>query len=138
VRSKRATHSRADGYKSGLEAKIAKQIETVTGQPAQYETQTIEYVKPSRTHRYKPDFPLPNGIIIEGKGIFDAKDREKHILVQKQHPHLDIRFVFSRSEAPIYPRSPTTMADWCRKNGFKFADKLIPISWFKEKPKCRS
>jgi hypothetical protein len=125
--------SRSDGFKSGLEAKIAKQIVEVTGKPALYETQTIEYTKPSRTHRYRPDFTLPNGIIIEGKGIFEAQDREKHLLLKEQRPDLDIRFVFSRSEAPIYPRSPTTLAMWCKKFGFKFADKLIPISWFKER-----
>ena len=135
MRPTRRTSSRADGYKSGLEAKIAKQIEEVTGKAALYETQTVEYVKPARKCRYRPDFILPNGIIIEGKGIFDAADREKHLLVAAQHPDLDIRFVFSRSEAPIYPKSPTTMGDWCRKWGFKFADKLIPISWFKEKRK---
>ena len=135
MRPTRRTSSRADGFKSGLEAKIAKQIEEVTGKAALYETQTVEYTKPARVHRYKPDFILPNGIIVEGKGIFDAADREKHLLVAAQHPDLDIRFVFSRSEAPIYPKSPTTMGDWCRKWGFKFADKLIPISWFKEKRK---
>jgi hypothetical protein len=127
--------SRSDGYKSGLEAKIAKQIVEVTGKPALYETQTIEYIKPERTHRYRPDFTLPNGIIIEGKGIFEAEDREKHLLVKSQRPDLDIRFVFSRSEAPIYPKSKTTLSAWCLKFGFKFADKLIPISWFKERKK---
>ena len=25
--------------------------------------------------------------------------------------------------------------DWCEKNGFKFATKLIPSSWFKESAK---
>ena len=133
MRPTRRTSSRSDGYKSGLEAKIAKQIEEVTGRPALYETQTVEYVKPARKCRYRPDFTLPNGIIVEGKGIFDAQDREKHLLIREQRPDLDVRFIFSRSEAPIYPKSPTTMGDWCRKFGFKFADKLIPLAWFKEK-----
>jgi hypothetical protein len=126
--------SRSDGFKSGLEAKIAKQIMEVTGKPALYETLTIEYTKPERVHKYKPDFSLLEdyGFIIESKGIFDAEDREKHRLVKEQHPHLDIRFVFTRSEAPIYKGSPTTMAMWCNRNGFKYADKLIPIAWFKE------
>lgn len=136
MRPTRRTSSRSDGYKSGLEAKIAQQIVAVTGKPAQYETLTVEWTKPAHLHRYKPDFILPNGIIIEGKGIFDAADREKHLLVKEQRPDLDVRFVFSRSEASIYPKSKTTMADWCRKFGFKFADKLIPISWFKEKRKA--
>ena len=139
---------RPDGYMSGLEARLAKQIAEATGKPvvnkdtdpkevtgdeATYELRTFSYIKPERKSLYRPDFILPNGIIVEGKGIFDAEDREKQLLVKKTHPHLDIRFVFSRSEAPIYPQSPTTMADWCRKHGFKFADKLIPISWFTEK-----
>lgn len=129
--------SRKDGYKSALEARIAKQIEQITGKPAKYEPETLRYTKPAREHRYRYDFLLPNGIIVEGKGIFDAEDREKHILVKEQHPDRDIRFVFSRSQSPIYPKSPTTLADWCRKHGFKFADKLIPIEWFREKEKCK-
>ena len=133
MRPTRRASKRPDGYKSGLEAKIAKQIVEETGQPALYEELTVTYTKPERQHRYKPDFILPNGIIVEGKGIFDAEDREKHLLVKDQRPDLDIRFVFTRSEAPIYPKSKTTMADWCRKFGFKFADKLIPVEWFKER-----
>jgi hypothetical protein len=133
MRPIRQTSSRADGYKSGLEATIARQIEAVTGQPAKYETQTIEWTKPARIHRYRPDFLLPNDIVIEGKGVFDAADREKHLLLKEQRPGLDVRFVFSRSGASIYPRSPTTLADWCLKHGFQFADKLIPVSWFKER-----
>src|ERR1051326_3234886 len=99
--------SRSDGFKSGLEAKIAKQIEEVTGKPvaqkksdakpghATYELRTIEYTKPSKVHKYKPDFVLPNGIIVEGKGIFEADDREKMLLIKDQYPDLDIRLVFS-------------------------------------------
>lgn len=121
------------GYRSGLEVEVAKQIEQHTGEPALYETSVIEYVKPARVHKYKPDFVLPNGIIVETKGIFDAADREKHLLVKEQHEELDIRFVFSRSAAPIYPRSKTTLAEWCVKFGFMFSDKLIPLAWFRER-----
>lgn len=135
MRPIRQTSKREDGYKSGLEAKIAKQIVEQTGEPAAYETQTVEYTKPESVHRYKPDFTLPNGIIVEGKGIFDAPDREKHLLIKAQRPDLDIRFVFSKATASIYPTSPTTMADWCRKFGFQFAEKFIPLPWFKEKRK---
>ena len=58
---------------------------------------------------YTPDFELPNGIIIESKGRFVAADRKKHLLVQKQHPELDIRFVFSNSKAKISKGSKTTL-----------------------------
>lgn len=78
---------------------------------------------------------LPNGIIIEAKGIFDATDRAKHLLIKAQYPHLDIRFVFSNAKAKIYKGSKTTLAAWCEKNGYQYATKEIPAKWFKEKPK---
>jgi hypothetical protein len=61
---------------------------------------------------------------------------EKHLLVKAQHPDLDIRFVFSRSAAPLYKGSPTTYAMWCNKHGFVFADKLIPVAWLREGSKA--
>ena len=75
---------------------------------------------------------LPNGIIIETKGVWDAEDRKKHLLIKEQHPELDIRFVFTRSKAPIYKGSKTTYASFCEKNNIKYADKLIPREWIDE------
>lgn len=122
----------AHGFRSGLEDVIAKQIETITGVPAEYETIKISYTRPARVAKYTPDFPLPNGIIVETKGRFETDDRQKHILIKDQHPELDIRFVFSNSNSKIRKGSPTSYADWCRKNGFKYADKRIPEEWFNE------
>lgn len=102
---------------------------------AHYETIKVRYERPATSHTYTPDFPLPNGIIVETKGLFSAEDRKKHLLVQAQHPELDIRFVFSNSRAKLYKGSPTTYAAWCEKNGFKYADKLIPRAWLQEDPK---
>lgn len=135
MRPIRRSSKRSDGYRSGLEAKVAKQIADLTGKPASYESETTVYIKPAREHRYKRDFTLPNGIVIECKGVFEAADREKHLLIKEQHPKLDIRFVFYRANASIYPGSKTTHAMWCEKHGFKFSEKLIPLSWFKEKAK---
>lgn len=98
---------------------------------AEYEKFLIRYEKPATSHRYTPDFKLPNGIIIESKGRFVAADRKKHLLVKEQHPQIDIRFVFTRSASPITKGSKTTYADWCRKHGFQFADKRIPEDWLK-------
>lgn len=120
-----------NGYRSGLEDKLADQLKA-QGIPVLFESFKIEYVIPESWHKYTPDFRLPNQIIIEGKGIFDAQDRAKHLFLKAQYPELDIRFVFSRSAAPITKGSKTTLADWCRKYGFKFSDKLIPDAWFKE------
>lgn len=117
-----------EGFRSGLEEKIADQIRAA-GYDPQYETVKIEYQQPATRHKYTPDFVLPNGIIIETKGRFTSADRKKHLLIQKQHPELDIRFVFSNSRARLNKKSQTTYADWCLKNGFQFADKKIPEEW---------
>jgi hypothetical protein len=100
-----------------------------------YEEQVIHYEKPSKKSRYTPDFVLENGIIIETKGRFESDDRAKHRLIKDQHPHLDIRFVFSNSKSKIGKTSKTTYAMWCDQYGFKYADKVIPEAWLKEKPK---
>lgn len=119
------------GFRSGLEEKIGKQIEAA-GQVVQFETIKVPYVMPESLHKYTPDFPLENQIIIEGKGIFDAQDRAKHLLIHAQYPELDIRFVFTNAKAPITKGSKTSLAMWCEKHGFKYATKVIPAEWFKE------
>lgn len=102
------------------------------GVPYRYEEVRVAYEKPASQHKYTPDFILRNGIIIETKGLFDSDDRKKHELVRKQHPKLDIRFVFSRSASPIRKGSKTTYAAWCQKIGIPFADKTIPQAWIDE------
>lgn len=117
------------GFKSGLEETISSQIEG-RGITVQYETEKIGYNIPASNHTYNPDFKLPNGIFVETKGRFVASDRKKHLLVKSQHPELDIRFVFSNSNNKITKNSKTTYGDWCVKNGYKYADKIIPEDWF--------
>lgn len=121
-------------YRSGLEDKVAAQLEA-KGVAFDYEGHTISYVIPASNHKYHPDFVLPNGIIVETKGIFDSDDRKKHTLIREQYPDLDIRFVFSSSKSKLYKGSPTTYGKWCEKNGFKYADKLIPADWLGERGK---
>jgi hypothetical protein len=115
-----------------LEEKVANAL-TEAGIPFTYEKTKVKYIKPASEHQYTPDFVLDNGIIIETKGLFTSVDRQKHMLVKRQHPHLDIRFVFSNSKARISKASRTTYADWCNKNGYKYADKMIPEDWLKER-----
>ena len=123
--------ARKYGYKSGLEENISNQIGS-KGIEIKYETEKVSYIVPASEHTYHPDFRLPNGIRVETKGRFVLADRKKHLLVKQQHPELDIRFVFSNSKNKINKKSKTTYADWCEKNGFKYADKVIPDSWFEE------
>ncbi len=82
--------------------------------------------------RYLPDFVLPNDIIVEAKGYFDARARAKMVAVKKHHPDLDIRFVFMNSKTKVRKGSDATYADWCKRYGFLFADMAIPLKWFKE------
>lgn len=119
------------GFRSGLEEALAAQL-TAAGVSFEYEETKVAFTEPAKKRTYTPDFRLPNGIIIETKGRFLTEDRQKHLLVKAQHPHLDIRFVFSNSRAKINKRSTTTYADWCLKNGFLFADKTAPAAWLKE------
>lgn len=134
--SRRPTKTRPSSntsYRSGLEERVAQELEE-QNVDFDFEKMVIEYLKPARISKYTPDFVLKhNDIVIETKGQFVTADRQKHLLVQKQHPHLDIRFVFSRSKDRISKQSKTTYAMWCEKNGFLYADKSIPDEWIKEK-----
>ena len=115
------------GYRSGLEERVSREL-AEAGVKYEYETQKIKYrVEEDRT--YTPDFILPNGIIVETKGRFTVADRKKHLLIQKQYPKHDIRFVFQNSRAKLYKGAKTTYAKWCDKHGFLYADKSIPEEW---------
>ena len=114
------------GYRSGLEDRIKAQLDSESV-PFEYESFKIPYTKPES--KYTPDFVLPNGIIIETKGLFTAEDRTKHLLVRAWHPDLDIRFVFSNSRSRLSKVSATTYEQWCMKHGFKQHNKTIPLEW---------
>jgi hypothetical protein len=117
------------GYRSGLEENVATQLKKL-GVTAEYETTKIKY-RVEEDRSYTPDFVLPNGIIIETKGRFVAADRKKHLLIKKQHPELDIRFVFSNSKTKLSKSSKTTYGAWCTKHGYLYADKEVPLEWLK-------
>lgn len=122
--------ARAKGYRSGLEEKVASELNAL-GIKFSYEPKGwVTYNKP--TSRYKPDFVLPNGIIVETKGQFLSSDRTKHKLIKEQHPKIDIRFVFSNSKKRLGTKSKTTYAMWCIKYGFDYADRSIPSEWINE------
>ena len=121
------------GYRSGLEIKVKEHLKE-NGVPVKYEAIKIEW-EDLMYRTYTPDFVLPNGIIIEVKGRFTAADRRKHVLVKKQHPNLDIRFVFESGKRKLSKGSKTSYAMWCEKQGFLYADRIIPEEWLKEKGK---
>lgn len=128
--SDRRDHALKEGWRSGLEEDVAKKL-TSKGVSYRYEAKedVVRYEQPARMARYTPDFALPNGIIIETKGRFVTKDRQKHLLIKAQHPGLDIRFVFSNPNARISKESSTTYAMWCEKHGFKYCGFRDTRTW---------
>ena len=125
--SERRRHAIKNGYRSGLEDDIAKDLKD-RGVNFEYEKLKVQW-QLLENKTYTPDFKLPNGIVIESKGRFVQADRKKHLIIQDQHPFLDIRFVFSNSRSKLYKGAKSTYGDWCNKHGFLYADKRIPDEW---------
>jgi hypothetical protein len=136
------SHGVVHGYRSGLEEDTERNL-SERAVPHSYESGALAFIQPEKKRTYTADFfipPLPKGtdvkdfkgVIIETKGRFLPEDREKHLLIKKQHPNLDIRFVFSNPNTPIRKGSKTTLAHWCDKYGFPWAKKVVPASWIVE------
>lgn len=118
-----------NGWRSGLEERVGAQLEPYG---ARYEPCRLCYTRPAEDATYTPDFVLPNGIIVETKGLFATADRKKHKIIKAEHPLLDIRFVFSNSRTKIGKKSKTSYAMWCDQFGFQYADKIVPDTWLHE------
>ena len=118
-------------YRSGLEEEAAAFLKA-RQKKVEYEKLKIEW-EDLKYRTYTPDFELDNGIIIETKGIFSPADRRKHLEIQRQHPTLDIRFVFSNANAKLYKGAKSRYCDWCEQKGFKWAHRVIPEGWLLEK-----
>ena len=71
-----------------------------------------------KKHWYTPDFFLENGVVVEAKGKFTAKDRKIIAAMKEQHPELDLRVLFTRNNK-ISPKSKTRYLDWCERREIK-------------------
>lgn len=130
---KRFVAARKYGYRSGLELKISQYLDSLF---VEYEYEKVKIEWEDLAYRtYTPDFVLQNGIIIETKGQFTAADRRKHLMIKRQHPDLDIRFVFENSSRKLRKGAKSSYAEWCIKYGFRYYDRVIPEEWLKEKGK---
>ena len=127
------SHASKYGYRSVLYKILADEL-NVLKVKFTYESLKIawEYLA-YRT--YTPDFVLSNGIIIESKGMFTAADRRKHLAIKRQHPKLDIRFVFENSRRKLRKGAKSTYGEWCYKYGLLYSNRVIPEEWLKEKGK---
>lgn len=132
------------GFRSGLEQDAAADFEN-KGVYFTFEKEVILYEKPARQSKYTPDFVIttrPDGtdrkqpLIVETKGRFMVADRQKHLLIKRQHPDKDIRFVFNNPNTKISKQSKTTYAAWCQKHGFLYAKyvkgQAVPEEWLWE------
>lgn len=121
-------------YRSSYEKRVH---ENVDGR------RTVDYEPPdaalnyNRPATYIPDFRLANGILVEAKGYFKPADRTKMLLVKKQNPQADIRFLFQRANNKL-TKAKNSIAywQWAERHGFEWAEgERIPDAWFKEKRK---
>jgi predicted nuclease of restriction endonuclease-like RecB superfamily len=113
-------------FRSKLEEQVAALLDQLKV-PYEYETAKVAY---TIMHHYNPDFILPNGIYLESKGYWDAKDRRKILAVVKDNPDIDLRMVFQAPFNKISKKSRTTYAQWCERHGIKWAAvHAIPIDW---------
>lgn len=113
------------GYRSGFERTLAAQMKQANVL-FEYEPIKLPY---SIDHVYVPDFRLPNGVIIEAKGLLDQDTRSKMLAVKRNHPDLDIRFCFMNARNTLNKKSKTTYGMWADKNGFPWCDGKIPEEW---------
>ena len=126
--SKTRKTAKAAGFRSGFEQAVAHQLMEANVE-FEYEPKDGKILYQKAPSKYLPDFVLSNGIIIEVKGRFMGSDRAKHLLIQKQHPELDIRFIF-QADNTLTKVSKTRYSGWCEKHGFKYAFTTIPEAWY--------
>ena len=119
-------NKRPDKFRSGLEEKVANLLEGL-GVSYEYESKRVPY---TIQHHYCPDFILPNHVLLETKGYWDAADRRKIKAVKKDNPELDLRMVFQAPFNTISKKSKTTYAMWCEKHDIPWTSfHNIPMEW---------
>ena len=113
-------------FRSGLEKQVADLLSEL-GVSYEYESKKISYVI---QHRYTPDFVLPNHVILECKGYWDAQDRRKIKTIKKDNPDIDLRMVFQAPYNTISKKSKTTYAKWCENLDIPWTSfHNIPLDW---------
>jgi hypothetical protein len=116
----------ADGFRSGFEGQVAKQL-TANGNQWTYESQSFDLLIP---RSYTPDFFLDNGVVLEVKGYFDAEDRRLIKLFREQHPDVDLRMVLQKPHQKLTKTGRMTYAGWCERYSVPWCEgALIPKSW---------
>lgn len=116
-------------FRSGFERSIATNLRQ---RKVAFEYETLEL--PYKLEKvYRPDFILPNGIIVEAKGLFDDPAKRKMLAVKACHPDKDIRMLFMDASKKVRKGAKMTYAGWADKHGFPWAEGIkIPQEWIDE------
>jgi hypothetical protein len=113
-------------FKSSFERTLDLQLRT-SGLEYTYEKVKLPYIL---SYNYIPDFFIPSrNIYIEAKGYLRQTDQVKMRAVKRQHPDLDIRFVFMDAQKKV-PYTKSTHAQWAERQGYPWAEGTIPEDWF--------
>ena len=111
-----------------------------------YEPEKIEWFPaPPKIRTYTPDFKVMRKdgsyFFVEYKGYLRPGDKTKMRAVKKQHPEIDLRFVFQNAYkyASKHTRKDgtrQTYAQWAESYGYLWAHQVIPDEWLNEKGDC--
>ena len=50
----------------------------------------------------------------------------------KQYPAIEFRMLFYNANQKSKKGSKTSYADWCDKHNIKWANKIIPLEWYRD------
>jgi hypothetical protein len=132
--SKRKAKRGTPEYRSDLERRVAKQLRDAEISYI-YEGAVLPYAKDGKVRSYTPDFMVGPNIFIETKGWFvgGERDSQKLLLVQQQHPEIDLRLLFQREKHKMPGKEETTYAEWAEAHGFSWAGGgTVPETWIQE------
>ena len=122
------------GYRSGLEVDWRNKLKAADCPSCTRRIRSISSGPKGRL--ILPDFKIVTKdggfFYVEGKGIFSAEDRHKHLLIKEQTGMWRSGSSSATANAKFYRNSPTSYADWCRQHGFQFADKTIPENGYQK------
>lgn len=131
-------------HRSGFEAAIRKDLDA-RDIAYEYEAKSFGLHVPSPNHycehctsgkisrrvRYTPDFLFPNGVVVEAKGKFTARDRKIALAMTQQFAGWPYRMMFQRDNK-LSPKSSTRYSDWCRSYGIVYTiGTVVPRGWLK-------
>lgn len=111
-------------FKSKFEKDVYQALKKAGLKP-EYEPVVVGFTQPAKERKYTPDFRIKGksgSLFIETKGRLTREDRQKLLFVRESNPKLNLVLVFMNSSVPIMKGSPTTYADWAKKNNFDYVD----------------